>query len=192
MRIRNFILGLGILIVFALALWQGMEAFYPSPQYNDYCDYQYRNLPTKADVNCSYPSDLDSKQNACYKIGGEFRYDYDENGCIIGGYCDDCSIKYNDASDIHSRNVFIISLIIGVLALIVGFSILSVEPVGSALLASGIWSVFYGTVINWRNFGNSLRFIILAVILLVLIWIALRLNKKSKKGFFLGIRLGKK
>ncbi|GEM_PF-1245997 len=192
MNFKNFILGLGIFIVYALVLWQGIQAFYPAPEYDEYCDYIYRTPIAKDQADCTLPAGFEDVQNACYKIGGEFRYEYDSSGCISGGYCDECSIKYNEAQDGYSRNVFVISLIAGILTFVAGFFVLKSEPVGSALLASGLWAVFYGTVWNWRNFGNGLRFGILLLVLLALIWIAVRLNRQKKKGFFFGIGIGRK
>lgn len=180
---KNFVLGLGIFIVYGLVLWQGIAAFYPGPEYADFCDENFRNFPKPigTTVDCPVePSDLQSKSDSCWRMDGSFRYEYDEDGCIIGGYCDECSIEYNDALDEHSRNVFIITLIIGIITFIVGFSILSVEPVGSALLASAVLAVFSGTVVNWRNFGTGIRFVLLLVVLVLLIWIAYRLNKHGK------------
>jgi hypothetical protein len=188
MRIKNLVLGIGIVVVYALVLWQGIAAFYPQPMYEDFCDYVNtpRAVPLKGiegDINCVYPVELDSKANACYKEKGEFRYEYDENGCVIDGYCDECSILYNDASDKYSRNVFIISLIIGVITFIFGFTLLKIEPVGSALIGSGIYAVFYGTVWNWRNFGAGVRFGLLLLVLVLLIWIALRMNRRREKSW---------
>lgn len=159
MKIKKFVLGMGIVIVYALVLWQGVQAFYPEPQYEDFCGFREgRPFPLDRGVDCSFSEELRNKEQACWDIKGEFRYEYDVAGCPIGGTCDDCRIEYDEARDVYSRNVFIVALIVGVITFILGFSILSVEPVGSALLGSGVWAVFYGTVINWRNFSSGLRF----------------------------------
>ena len=100
-------------------------------------------------------------------------------------------INYDMARDRYSKNVFIISLVAGVITFIVGFFVLSIEPVGSALIGSGIWAIFYGTVWNWRNFGNVWRFLLLLVVLIVLIWLAVRLNRKRKGGFWFRLGIGK-
>jgi hypothetical protein len=184
MRLKNFVLGFGIFIVYGLVLWQGISAFYPSPEYDEYCDYydgfRGKPYPIESGVDCVFPNELETKQNACYSEGGEFRYDYDDKGCIIDGYCDECSIAYEDARDVYSRNVFIITLIVGVITFIVGFSILSIEPVGSALLASGVLALVSGTIVNWRNFGQFIRFGLLLLVLILLIWITYRLNKHGR------------
>jgi len=182
MRVKNLILGLGIVIVYGLVLWQGIQAFYPSPEYNDFCDVEiYPKYAEPYSVsNCTYVPTLREKEAACSKAGGLFRYNYDNIGCAIDGYCDECQIEFNEAQDKHSRTVFFISLIAGIVTLIVGYAVLSVEPVGSALLGSGIWAIFYGTVLNWRNFSNIWRFLLLLLAFVLLIWFALRLNKGRK------------
>ena len=35
---KNIVLGIGIIVVFGLALWQGIDTFYPFPEWDDYCD----------------------------------------------------------------------------------------------------------------------------------------------------------
>lgn len=177
MKFKNFILGLGIFIVFALSLHQGIQTFYPTPEYNDFCDFRAGPIVTKP-TECTNNLELQTLQQQCWESKGEFVYEYDSNGCAISGYCDGCSIDYNEALDEHSQRVFIISVVISILVFVAGFVLLKTEPVGSALMASGIWSVFYGVVQNWRNFSDSWRFLILFVLFLVLIWIALRFNKK--------------
>jgi len=161
--------------------------FFPEPQYEDFCGNREvpRSFAREGPIDCGFSQELRNKEQSCWDIKGEFRYEYDGDGCPVDGYCDECRISYDEARDNYSRNVFFVSMIIAVVTFVVGFSVLSVEPVGSALLASGVWAVFFGTVINWRNFSNAVRFVLLMVVLVVLIWITLRLNS-SKKGKFFG------
>jgi len=179
MSFKNFVLGVGIFVIYALVLWQGIQAFYPMPEYDDYCDFRARPYLI-SERGCTFPSELQVELDVCSDIKGEFIYEYDLDGCPISGECDDCKAFYDEARDVYSRNVFIVALIIGVLTFAAGFFVLSVEPVGSALLASGVWALFFGTVINWRNFGSVTRFVLLLVVLIVLIWVALRMNKTGK------------
>ena len=170
MKIKNVVLGIGIVVIFALTLWQGVEAFYPSPQWNDYCDHV--NVP-KA-LNGDKPIQIN--QERCLDFGGM----WEDGDC---DYYSKCQSEYDSAMNSHSQTVFFISLIVAIIVFILGYSLLSVEPVGSALTGAGIWSVFYGTVINWRNFSDIWRFLILISVLILLIWFALKINKK-KKGFW--------
>jgi hypothetical protein len=201
MNLKNLALGIGIIIVFGLALHNGIEAFYDSPEWDDYC----------GDV--IVPQNLDSKgefvavtQEQCEEFEGAEWNSYDgkvvprpvEEGKVVNGYCDyysTCQQNFEDAQDKHSWTLFIISIVVGVIAIIIGYTILSIEPVGSALIGSGIWAFFYGGVVNWRNFGEIWRFVILFVILIVLIWIAVSLNRKEQSGlkkWFKGFGFGKK
>lgn len=179
-NMKNFVLGIGILVVFALVLWQGIETFHPSPQWDEYC--------SEARVPKLVPNEsgqiVEDTQETCQENGGKW----------MNGYCDyyaECQENYDNARDDYSKFVFIVSLIVAILALIVGYAVLNVEPVGSALMASGIWSIFWGTAINWRNFTEIWRFALLLIALILLIWIAYRLNTTgNRKGFWakLGLR----
>lgn len=186
LNVKNLVLGIGIVIVYALVLWQGIEAFYPSPQYDDFCTPgRFESfVPVKPDLrtapNCTFPKELQDKQNQCFGEGGQPILEYDENGCAIDvKTCDFCNKEFEEARDRYSRNVFIISIIIGIITLIIGYSILSIEPVGSALMGSGVWAIFFGAAINWRNFSNFWRFLLLFIALIVIIWIAYRINVKK-------------
>ena len=106
----------------------------------------------------------------------------ENNGTWRNGYCDFyyiCQQKFDLDSDAHSKVVFMIYIIVAIIVFIVGYSILTIEPVGSALMGSGIWAIFYGSVVNWRNLSNIWRFLLLLVALVLLIFIAVRLNKKK-------------
>jgi len=165
---KNLVLGLGIIIVFALVLWQGIETFYPSPKYDDFCG--------KVHINRPLAIDKEFNQTDCISQGGIWK----------NNYCDfysECQTKYENARQQHSKVVFIISIVTGILTLLIGYTILSIEPVGSALIGSSVWAIFYGTLINWRNFTNIWRFILLLIAFVLIIWVAIRLNTKKKKPF---------
>ena len=183
MNVKNLVLGIGIFIVFMLALGYGIEAFYASPKYEDFCkNNQYKTFPSIDLKNCSYSVTLQNRENECYSNGGQpNNYTYDGNGCTQNFICDYCNKNYMDSSNEYGKRVFIIALIIGIITLFVGYGILSVEPVGSALMAAGIGAIFYGSVRNWANLSSVFRFLLLLAALCVLIWIATRLNKKSQE-----------
>ncbi len=179
MRFKNIVLGVGIFIVYFLVLLYGIQTFYPEPKYEDYCTYRYPTIYREPAVNCTYSSELSAKEQACYAIKGEFRSEYDSRGCVTDGYCDECGINYQDAISKYNTNVFWIALIIGLITIIVGYSIFSIEPIGSGLMASGVLAIVYGSVRNWQNFTNAIKFGLLVFVLIVLILLALRVNKKS-------------
>ncbi len=179
------ILGAGIFVVFILVMLQGLKTFYPDPERNDFCNFKTISSNVGTAKDCKFIPEISLKERHCYdEIKGEFIWEYDIDGCPINGYCDLCGKDHEDALDIHSRKVFVISIIIGLLTFVVGLFLLSKEPVGSALMASGIGSVFYGVIVNWRNFDGAWKFLILFILLIILILLALKFNEKRKWGFF--------
>lgn len=192
-QIKNIVLGIGIFVVFMLMLGYGIEAFYPSPQYEDYCKgSDYGRYPVKADFsgdvsnNCTFSRALQEQQDKCAMDRGQPIFNYDDNGCTIAlKECNMCNKQFEEADRAYTKLLFVIALIAGIVTLIVGFAVLSVEPVGSALMASGIGAIFYGSIRNWTNLSDIWRFLLLLIALVILIWIALRLNKSAgKKGFW--------
>ena len=184
MKIRNFILGAGIFVVYLLTLSYGIEAFYPSPNYEDYCEGGYYGHRPLKEIQCESSPALYSKEASCNSAGAIFRLEYNEEGCAVDGYCDECNLKFEEKDSEHSKIFFIISIIAGLFTLFIGYAFLATEPVGSSLLASGIGAIFMGSVGNWSYLGNIFRFLLLVISLIFLIWIALRLNKDKRKFKF--------
>lgn len=181
MNIKNLVLGIGIFIVYLLAVSYGIETFYPSPQYEDFCNNEGRfpyAKPIEAGQNCSFSRQLQNQSDQCYANQGFPVYEYNDAGCAISvKECDYCNKEFNDSQKSHQKVVFLIALIVGIITIFIGYGILSVEPVGSALIASGIGAIFYGSARNWANLTDIWRFLLLVVALILLIWITLRINK---------------
>lgn len=187
MSVKNLVLGIGIFVVFLLMLHFGIETFYASPRYDDFCKigdfsgrYPDKTIPMYSG-NCSYSAQLREQEQACYNQNGQPVYGYDSLGCSVSvSECNLCNTYFEDAQAKHDKAVFLIALIAGILVLLVGFGILNVEPVGSALMASGVGAIFYGSMRNWANLANIWRFLLLLLAFCLLIGIALRLNKTDK------------
>ena len=201
MNVKNLVLGVGIFVVYLLVLNYGIEAFYPSPQYEDYCtanggyyyaDSYVKSAPIPAGNTTCLLVPTPQQQNECIQAGGNLMAaTYDDAGCPLTFRCDLCNKEFTDDQKAHSQTVFIISIIAGIITLLIGFMILTIEPVGSALMASGIGALVYGSMRNWQNLCNVWRFLLLLVALGLLIWIAIRINKQGKKGFLAKLGLEK-
>lgn len=167
MKVKNLVLGIGIVVVFALLLWQAIETFYPSPEFDRYCNVTGIPVPVVKGIDMS--------NNATYCL--------EHNGTWREGFCDlyyKCQQGYEAAMRPHSQVVFLVSLIAALIVIVAGYFFLRVEPVGSALIGCGIWALFWGSAVNWRNFANYMRFILLLIAFVFIIWLALRLNKNIK------------
>ena len=89
------------------------------------------------------------------------------------GYCDlyyYCSQEFQDVLEKHNRNVFIIAVIFGIIALITGI-VLKITSVSSGLMGGGILTIIYGIIRYWSGLQNYGRFTVMAIALVVLIWL---------------------
>ncbi|MBN1377185.1 hypothetical protein JW949_02525 [Candidatus Woesearchaeota archaeon] len=143
-KIKKNILSISIMIIFVLFIGYGIETFYSSPKYYDFCNYSrfydemdYKDLNDSASIK---------EQEACFN-------------------------EYDNVREIYNRNVFIITLIIGLSALLAGALILQSESVSSGIMGGGILTIIYGTLVFWGNMSKYIRFIILAFVLALLIWL---------------------
>lgn len=170
-KVKQIILAISIAIIFAFFVGYGIETFYESPKWEDFCDR------TIVDINMP---------DKCVEIGGVWQsYETPEppskGGAIEGGWCDayyTCEKEFDSVMEPYERNVFIITLIVGLLAVIIGGLFLSVEAVGSGIMSGGVLTLIYGTIIYWGDMSKYLRFIVLTIVLIILIVIGYKKFKK--------------
>ncbi len=197
-KVRLVLLTVAIAIVFSLFWGYGISTFYPQPNYNDFCD-----RPTPGNIETENecleaggkwnPYDELSRSGAsddelnCRKISED-----NDNLTLIcrtqpssarEGWCNlqhFCSQEYNDARDSYNRNVFIITLVIGLIGLLTGSILLKVESVGAGLMGGSLLTMVYGTLRYWGDAPDVLRFTLLGIVLATLIWIGhYKLNPKK-------------
>ena len=187
MKIKNIIIGLAITILASFVAIYGILAFYgDAPQWDKYCE----NIPNVY-VNIS---------SECENLGGKWNPTYADRGAPVAipqkivsgesGYCDlyyDCNMNLQEAQKTYSKNLFLITVPVGVLLLIIGAALFALEAVGAGIMLAGIVTLIYGAGNYWANAGNMFRFLISLLGLILVIILAYWLNKKyekEKKGFF--------
>lgn len=167
-KIKAILLSLIIAIVLTAFVIYFIQAIYPSPEYEDYCDIKEREIsipenPVIVGGTCATVSP-ESRQECCENKGYEL---YNEET----GKCEDpCREKYETARNKYKLIVFIIAVIVGLLAVSTGV-ILALPSVSSGLMLGGAFLTFYGTAIYWSKLNNWLRVIILGIVLTILIWL---------------------
>ncbi len=182
MNIKNLVLGIGIFVIYMMMLVYGIQVIKPSPQFEDFCSpgiYEYSQPYKMTDVDtvCKFNKTLEDQSQTCIASKGMPIYDYSDSGCRREiKECNMCQTQFNNAQMDYQKTVFIMAVIIGIITLIIGFTILAVEPVGSSLMAAGIGAIFYGSTQNWVNLSNIWRFLLLVVALVLLVLIALKNN----------------
>lgn len=181
--IKNIILGLAIAIVYAFFVGYGTNLIYNAPEYNDFCKVRALAYPEKQypiQVNCTYNPDIQKQARACVEQGGNPVYDYDNKGCESSLTCDFCQKEYDDANKKYTRTVFIVSGIMGIIAIAVGALIFNIEAIGAGLMGGGVLALIYGNIRYWQNLNNVMKVIILALALVALIYIGILLNRRRR------------
>jgi len=167
-KIKKNILSIAIAIILVMFIAYGINVFYKSPKYDDYCNY------TRI---VKEPLSFES----CEDAGGRWYPDapeapkmVDESGNFtVSGWCDlyyECQDEFDNVREVYNRDVFFISLVLGLIAVIIGGVVLKLESVSVGIMGGGILTIIYGTIRYWGDMSDVYRFIILGVVLAILIW----------------------
>jgi len=186
MNIKNIIFGLAIIILTSFVVIYGMQSFYPRPVYEDFCS-QKRSL------------ELANTQPTCEaKEGKWINYNYEIPRSVVAeeknptGYCDldyYCRQDYEAESKKYSKNLFVMTVPIGIILLVIGAALFNLEAVGAGIMGGGIVTLIYGAGNYWPEATDVFRFIISLVGLIVVIfltyWLNNRITEKKKSKFSL-------
>ena len=166
--IREKLLTIAIAIILTMFIFYGISTFYPRPEWDDMCK-DVGAAMTKAE---------------CETANGEWSYEeraprpvkLEEDEEYELGYCK-CTV-YEDARETRSRFVFIVALILGLIAVLIGTMYLKLPSVASGIMSGGILTVIFGTMQFWGDMPDFARFICLGIVLAILIVIAYKKLKK--------------
>jgi len=181
-KIKRAILGISIAIILVLFIGYGINTFYKSPKYEDFCEEKFPRPVKIGEENISKCNEVEKANQAleesCYKQGGIVRYETDENGCQVADICDMCNKKYEEAREIYNRNVFVIAVLAGLICVILGGIVLKLESVSAGIMGGGVLSIIYGTVRYWGDLADVGRTVILGIVLAILIWMGYKKFRK--------------
>ena len=182
--IRKILIIFVIAVLFAILVQSTIDAVYPSPEYDDFCgETKPRPVAVKVDMCPEFDY---NEANECAENRGMIKYIYDVNGCPISYECDPCSKDYDSARDKYGFISFIISALLGIIAIIAGLW-LPVEKnslhewIGTGFLLGGLFTLFIGTMRYYSDLHRILRPIIILIELLIVIYLSYKkLNPKKK------------
>ena len=185
--VRKILVVIVIAVLYSVFVVSVIEAFYPSPKYDDFCTERFAPpLPRKLEnYNCT---DFQAPQEAideCTYKKGFIHYTYDAYGCAIDYECDMCQKELSDARKEYTLIVFIISAVLGLVAVAAGFYIPvsrnSVsEWVASGFILGGLASLFIGTVRYYQDMQPFVRPVVILIELVLVIFLTYKkLNNKK-------------
>lgn len=189
--VRRIIVIFVIAILFTIFINVSIEAFYPMPDYADYCknDNYPRPMPYKeppSNFSCPEFQTPQTITHSCPSEKGSVEYKYDERGCAKEAYCETCNVALDKANQKYNLAVFIISAVMGLIALIAGLYLPQKknpinEWVGSGFLLGGILTILVGTIRYFGDMGRYMRPIIILIELVLVIYLAYRKLGNRKK-----------
>ncbi len=184
-KIKNFIIGIAIMILTSFVAIYGIQTFYQEePSWEKYCG------------NITVPTyQVNITQVQCESQGGKWNPTYVDRTSPIPikgapeGYCDYyyyCNQELTNDQRIFSKNVFLISVPVGVILIAIGGALFALESVGAGIMLGGIITLIYGASRYWPNAGNAFKFgISLAGLIIVIIlayWLNKKLDEQKNKG----------
>lgn len=185
-NLKKFGLGIAIIIVFNLFINYGIDTFYKSPKYDNFCKPETVRQTIASREKCEGVGGLWS-ENAYYKgamkDGEQIATAPVPTGQINEptGWCDAyfrCQKDFETVNNVYKRNAFVIWVIAGLAAIVVSFFLLAVEAVSTAFVFAGLVSLIVGTIGYWSAMQDYLRFVILGLVLAVLIYIGYKKLKE--------------
>jgi hypothetical protein len=177
-EIKENVLALAIAVIFVFFVGVGIKTFYDLKEEYDYCNLTY---------NIDYSRVYDT-ENSCTASNGKWMDISSNDPKCEGtsttcpkGYCDVgyyCREEYKLIREKHDRNVFIIAAIIGVLTIFLALFLIK-EAVKTGLMGGGLLTIIYGVIRYWNSMQNWIRFIVLGIVLIFLVWVG---YKKIEEG----------
>ena len=191
--IRKVVIIFVIAILFSVLVFAFIEAFYPSPQYDEYCinenimvEKPYVSQTTCPEINISQVD-----RDACTLKKGNIEYtNYDTNNCPKSYRCNTCQNEYESAMKNHSKYVFYISAVLALIAIFIGLFLPAKtnslnEWIGTGFMLGGAFALFFGTASSFRFLDRIIRPIVILLELILVIFISYRkignLRKDKKR-----------
>jgi hypothetical protein len=174
MNVKNFILGIAIIILSTFVVVYGFSAIYPQPQFSDYCH-------DKGLVHTD-------NESSCVLAEGKwtnFTSPSDPKVTNVTGYCDVtyyCGKNYDEANQKYSLNRFFISIPLALIIIALGAFLFNLDAVGAGLMGGGVATLIFGISGYWGYANNWFRFLVSLFALVLLIAISYWFNKKFSFG----------
>lgn len=176
MNIKNIVLSVAIIILTIFVVVYGINTFYDKPKYDSYCG-EFKT------------QEIIETQERCEEIGGKWILFNDGEiprpvkpvEGIEEGYCDrdfSCRSEFESASENYYKNLFLITLPLGIAIIILGALVFGLEAVGAGLMGGGVGTILYGVGGYWRYSDNLIKFLLSLIGLIIVIKVAYWFNKK--------------
>jgi hypothetical protein len=178
---KKIILVFGIIIVLNLFFNYGVATFYDEPKYDDFCKPELSSKVYNLEEECRNSGGMWLANQSFYAEDSSRSMPVPQP--VVKdikeprGWCDvqySCRKNFENALEFYNRNVFIVLIIAGVISIVAGFMIGQSEAVSLGLSFGGLLSLIIGTIKYWSDMDDYLRFIILGVALIILVYMGIK------------------
>lgn len=167
-RVAKWSLIIAIFILLNVFFNVSVGLFLDEPKYDDFC----KN---------SYPGKEITNQETCNQFNGEWQNyavpTVNPDGTTISGYCDvytKCQNEMNKATESYELKVFVALMVLGVITFIASLFLKTNALVGTALSLAAVLDFIIASIRYWSSANEWLRFLILLIALVILIYIAIK------------------
>ena len=177
-RLIKWAVIVAIVVVLNLFFNYTISLIYKTPTFEGFCPSSITNV-TYTD------------QTMCTKAGGQWNQTTEPvpadgtgmtNPVKVTGYCNatyTCSQQFDNAQNVYNRNVFIILVILGVLAIALGAYLAHFSgAVALGFSFGGVIALITGATRYWSNMQDALRVVVLAIALAALVWVGIKKIKE--------------
>ena len=194
--IRKIIIIFVVGILFSVLVFSVIEAVYPEPQYEDFCNEKFLARAPQMIKDADDCPDLEievTKETIkeCEEKKGNIEYDYDSSGCAIDFERNTCNYELRQAQDSHNQYVFYISAVLALIAIFIGLYLPAKgnslnEWMGTGFMLGGTFALFFGTMMSFQSLDRFVRPIVIFFELAMVIFISykkignLKEDKKNK------------
>lgn len=204
MDIRRIIIIFVVAILYAIFSQLEIDYLQEQPKCGDYCppdefggpmciesyEYEYGYYPPPMhpkfvekrpgiqELTCPQGEQrpTDAEAITCMKEKGQMKYKYDQYGCIEKYKCDYCSKPYVQDKQWYHFNVFWLSAVFAIIAIILGIMLPIKNPVnewiGFGLMLGGLIALFVGTGRTIGELHKAWRPIIILAELILVIYLS--------------------
>ena len=171
-KVLNAVFGIGIAVVVFILILLGIQAFYPEPRYDTFCNQSHYYAPVS-----QYGFEK------CYDniTVGECRASSAGEITANEKEMQKCSQNFDKASRAYNRNFFIITSSFGVIAILTAFFLLSLVNISAGIASAGIVLIMVSFIRGWESTDDKLKFAVGLVIAALVITLAVIVNKKLSK-----------
>lgn len=160
---------IGIVVILNIFFSVVLALAYPAPKYEDFCPAQLKVSPTDAST-CDAEGGVWTEYSPALER-------VDPSSPKTTGYCDmyaKCQKPFQAANDQHALYAFVLTVGLGILALVAGLMPIGSSIVSSGLSYGGVLAFVIGSAEYWGTAGNWIRLGIATVGLVALLYIGWR------------------